>query len=196
MLFTKEFLFLLLEFVFQILLNFLFLFKFFLSFSQLLLLLFSYFNSLRTNQHFVLHLLKSRNELLLFSFCLFFSFFSLSDFFQKLIFLFLLKISLILDFEFFLFSFLLDFQFFSFKLFFKLSHLFFIFNLNNLGNDVLVTNDTFLLHDFRWINTCSEERQLFSQFCNFILIFSQESIFWIFVNSWFIFNVFSSRSIS
>jgi hypothetical protein len=100
--------------------------------------------------------LKSRNELLLFSFCLFFSFFSLSNFFQKLIFLFLLKISLILDFKFFLLSFLLDFQFFSFKLFFKLSHFFFIFNLNNLSNDVLVTNDTFLLHDFRWINTCSE----------------------------------------
>jgi len=177
-------------------LNFLFFFKFFLSLSKLFLLFLSNLNGLRTNQHLVLHLLKSRNEFLLLGLGFFFSIFSLSNFFQKFIFLFLLHISLILNFSFFLLSFKLNFLLLSFKLFFEFSHLFFIFNLNDLGDDVLVTNDSFLSHEFRWITTGGEERQLFSKFCDFILIFSQESIFWVLVNSWLVFNVLGSRSVS
>ena len=135
-------------------------------------MLFCYFNGLRTNNHFLLHLFQPIEELLLFRFGFIFSFFSLSNFIKQYFLFLLLKIGLILNVTFILFGFLLELLFFLGNFVLELSHFLLIFNMYNFLNNVGSTNYSIFLHDFLWVNTCIQHTKLLFKLGYFILILS------------------------
>ena len=103
--------------------------------------------------------------------CLFLGLLSLTNFFNELVFLFFLKVGLLLNCLHILLCLLLDLFLLRLKFLFKLRHLLFILNLDNFFNDI--SHNAFLSIERAYVSALIQKGQLFLQFGNFILIFSQ-----------------------
>lgn len=135
------------------------------------MLLFGYFNGLRADDHFLFHFLQSANQLLLLGLCFFLGFLPFPNFVQNPVLLLSLQIRLILNLLLILLSLQLDFILLLLQLAFKLRHLFFIFDVHDLFDDV--ANDALLFIKSLEISTLIKQSQLLLQFRDFILVFSQ-----------------------
>jgi hypothetical protein len=129
---------------------------------------------------------------LLLSLGFFFSFFSLSNFLEELLFFFFLEIGLVFNLIGFSFSSLSNLFLFLLKPLLELLHFLLVFDVYNLFDNIRISHHALSSHHFSWVCSIGKHGKLVLEFCDFILVFSQKGIFGVFVDLWLVFNVLGS----
>lgn len=105
-----------------------------------------------------------------------------------------MQIGLILDHFLILLGLQLDLFFLLLEALLELSHLLLIFDLYDFLDDI--ADNTFLFVQCLNIATLIEKCELLLQFRDFVLVFSEQGIFWIFVDLWLVLDVFGAICVS